>query len=230
MLLPGMAAATTLLPLLQRLNSDFSVVLASGSPRRRELMHLMGFAAPQVRVSTFAENLDKTAFASAADYCLATAVEKGREVTQRMLSGGEWRGRTLLVSADTVVEVDGLVLEKPADRDEAKAMLSRLGGNYHTVHTGVAVFLSKEPISGGGDSSSYTVRTLVESTRVRFAELSPGDVEAYIATGEPFDKAGGYGIQGLGAHMVERVEGCYFNVMGLPVRSLSKLIAQMLSE
>ena len=225
MLLPSMSAATTLLPILSRLNSDYSIVLASGSPRRRELMQLMGFTDVKVRVSTFSENLDKKSFPSAADYCLATAVEKGREVSGRMRSEGEWRDKTLLFSADTVVEIDGQVLEKPADKEEALAMLTRLSGAQHTVHTGVAVFTGRTAADG-----TCSPRTLVESTRVKFGDLSAADIEAYVSTGEPFDKAGGYGIQGLGGQLVEGVFGCYFNVMGLPIRALAQQIAQMLSN
>jgi septum formation protein len=201
------------------------VVLASGSPRRRELMQLMGFKDVLIRVSGFSENLDKAAYPSAADYCLATAVEKAKDVVL-LLTKDAPSENLVVISADTIVEVDNKVLEKPSDVDEAHKMLAMLSGNYHTVHTGVAIIAPRKDSS----SSEHCIRSFIQSTRVKFDTLSQQDIDAYIATGEPFDKAGGYGIQGVGGQLVESIEGCYFNVMGLPIHSLSKTLAAMHSQ
>lgn len=218
-----MLVPITIIPLLQSLNANKAIVLASGSPRRKELMQLMGFTKTMIRVSKFAENLDKTAFPSAAEYCLATALEKGKDVVATLRSTNEWQDNMILISADTIVEINDKILEKPANKEEAQSMLSMLSGNYHTVHTGVAIV-------AGRPAAEESIRTFIESTRVKFDALTAEDIEAYIATGEPFDKAGGYGIQGIGGQMVVGVEGCYFNVMGLPIHTLSKTLAAMHNE
>ena len=223
--------ATTIIPMLESLNSQRGIILASGSPRRKELMQLMGFTNTIVRVSGFAENLNKASFASAADYCLATASAKGKDVVESMLSEGEWKSNeSILISADTIVEIDNIVLEKPADAEEAKAMLRRLSGRKHAVHTGVAIFSGKYHIKEQSEAATMEVpprRSFIESTEVEFVSLSEEDIAAYVATGEPFDKAGGYGIQGIGGLMVRSVSGCYFNVMGLPIHRLSRTLADM---
>jgi MAF protein len=118
------------------------------------------------------------------------------------------------VAADTIVVVDGDILGKPRDRAEAAAMLRRLGGREHVVHTAIAVAFGGRMASG------------VEATRVWFRTLDEPTIEAYIATGEPLDKAGAYGIQGFGAVLVERIEGDYFTVMGLGLARLVDLLGE----
>ena len=120
-------------------------------------------------------------------------------------------GETVL-GADTVVVADGRILGKPADGDEAKSMLRLLSGRTHDVLTGVCLLDSSE------------CRTFVERTVVRFRELSEREVQTYVDSGEPLDKAGAYGIQGRASKFVERIEGCYFNVVGLPIARLYKLL------
>jgi len=119
----------------------------------------------------------------------------------------------LIIAADTVVVLDGAVLGKPADEREAFAMLSALSGNSHRVYTGVTV--------AQGDRMA----TEHEETRVTFRELEPDEISCYIATGEPMDKAGAYGIQGVGALLVSGIKGDYCNVMGLPVFRLGRMLA-----
>ena len=119
----------------------------------------------------------------------------------------------LIIAADTVVVLDGAVLGKPADEREAFAMLSALSGNSHRVYTGVTV--------AQGDRMA----TEHEETRVTFRELEPEEISCYIATGEPMDKAGAYGIQGVGALLVSGIKGDYCNVMGLPVFRLGRMLA-----
>jgi len=120
----------------------------------------------------------------------------------------------LVIGADTVVVLDGDILGKPSDESEACEMLSRLSGRTHHVYTGVAVV----------DGTSGRSQACAEVTAVTFGRLTEDLIDRYVRTGEPLDKAGAYGIQGLGATLVERVEGCYFNVVGLPLFRLARLL------
>ena len=119
----------------------------------------------------------------------------------------------LIIAADTVVALDGAILGKPEDEREAFAMLSALSGNRHRVYTGVTV------LQGGRAVTEH------EETQVTFRELEPDEISCYIATGEPMDKAGAYGIQGLGALLVAGIQGDYCNVMGLPVFRLGRILS-----
>jgi septum formation protein len=134
---------------------------------------------------------------------------------------GPLRPEAIIVAADTVVVLDGEVLEKPLDEADARAMLTRLAGREHVVHTGAAV---QSPDGVAPARGGRAVVSGVESTGVRFRPLAPAAIEAYVATGEPLDKAGAYGIQGYGAALVESVHGCYFNVMGFPVTRVLSLL------
>ena len=178
------------------------VVLASGSPRRRELLNMIG-----VGHEIMPANIDER-YLPGEDppaHAERLAREKAAAVALRA-------GNSLIIAADTIVVVDGDVLGKPRDRGEAAAMLRRLAGRSHTVHTAVAVRY------GGSEASA------VESPSVTFRPLDAEFIEAYIATGEPMDKAGSYGIQGFGATLVSRVEGDYFAVMGLPLHRTMQLV------
>ncbi|CAI7911496.1 unnamed protein product [Closterium sp. NIES-53] len=193
------------------------IVLASASPRRRELLSGLGLSV-DVIPSTFNEDLNKAAFASAGDYAAETATHKAIEVSSKALRAAQASGEappTLVIAADTVVEIDGELLEKPASKEDAIRMLSLLSGRKHRVFTGVALVLPAvtDPLIG----RSPLLRSFHECTQVEFASLSRAEIEAYVATGEPMDKAGGYGIQGLGGCLVKAINGCYFNVMGLPL-------------
>lgn len=133
---------------------------------------------------------------AARDCVLRLAEAKARAV---------WRPGEIALGADTVVELDGGILGKPADTADAERMLRLLSGRAHSVFTGVALF------DGGA------AKRAVEETRVFFRPLAAAEIEEYAASGEPADKAGAYGIQGAASKFVERIEGCYFNVVGLPV-------------
>ena len=178
------------------------VVLASGSPRRRELLNMIGVG-HQIMPADIDEQYlpgeDPPAHAE------RLAREKAAAVAPHV-------GNSLIIAADTIVVVDGDVLGKPRDPAEAGEMLRRLAGRSHTVHTAVAVRY------GGSEASA------VESPSVTFRPLDDELIEAYIATGEPMDKAGSYGIQGFGATLVSRVEGDYFAVMGLPLHRTMQLV------
>ena len=173
------------------------IVLASVSPRRRELLESLG-----LRVIVVPSEIDEGNRQGFRPLELAQlhADAKAQAVAVRELAH-------VILAADTVVDVDGVSLGKPRDRDEAAAMLGRLAGREHLVHT--AYSLVDLP---GGRRLAETV-----TTRVRFYPLGQDEIDAYVATGDPLDKAGAYGIQGLASKFVERIEGCYFNVMGLPV-------------
>ena len=181
------------------------VILASQSPRRRELLTLIGVA-HEVRPA----DIDETPFPGElpAPHAERLARAKAQVLAAR-------HPDALVVAADTIVVIDGDILGKPADAAEARAMLGRLSGREHTVFTAVAC-------ARGGE-----VASAVEQVAVRFREIDAADVAAYVATGEPMDKAGAYGIQGYGATIVERIDGDYFAVMGLPLVRVVRLAREL---
>lgn len=183
-----------------------AVILASQSPRRRQLLEQMGLTDFLVRPAKGEEiadpNLDPGALVE------ALSRQKAREVA----AGAD--PADLIIAADTVVAADGRVLGKPHSTQQAREMLTALSGREHTVYTGVTVCRGEQ------------VLTQHEATAVRFRPLTQEEISAYIATGEPMDKAGSYGIQGLGALLVEGITGDYFNVVGLPVCRLGRMLTQ----
>ncbi|MEP6992410.1 MAG: Maf family protein [bacterium] len=181
------------------------VVLASQSPRRRELLTLIGIP-HTVRPA----DIDEAYLAGEAPraHCERLAREKADVVALV-------EPDALVIGSDTIVVVDGDVLGKPRDAADAAAMLARLSGRSHTVMTAVAVRWRD------------TARSAVEEVGVTFHPLTAGEIAAYIATREPMDKAGAYGIQGFGATIVERVDGDYFAVMGLPLQRMVRLMADI---
>ncbi len=183
--------------------SDHSLVLASGSPRRRQLLELLGVVFEVVPSDIEEAPLageDPASFASRA------ARDKACEVAGRLPV------RTVL-GADTVVEVEGEILGKPASGEDAARMLRRLSGRWHTVHTSLAL------VAGG------SCHELIDSARVEFVELTEEMIRWYVATGEPMDKAGAYAIQGLGGVLVSAVDGSPHTVVGLPLHRLPELFA-----
>jgi septum formation protein len=185
-----------------------SVALASISPRRRQLLASLGLEVVQV-ASTYREDDHLDAHTDPRDLVLAHAQGKARLA--------EAVGPPVLVAADTEVVIDGEVLGKPRDAAEAAAMLARLSGRTHTVHTGFTVVDRATGKTIGG----------VESTRVTFATLTGPQIERYVATGEPLDKAGAYGIQGRGALLVASIDGDFYTVMGLPLARLGRAFASL---
>ena len=181
------------------------IVLASQSPRRRDLLDLVGIR-HQVRPADIDETLLPGETPEGHSERLAR--EKARTIAEQMPG-------TIVVGSDTIVVVDGDILGKPKDADEARRMLTRLSGRGHTVFTAVAVARDSRVAAG------------VERVPVTFRALEPWEIDAYVATGEPMDKAGAYGIQGYGATIVERIEGDYFAVMGLPLVRLVRLLAEV---
>lgn len=181
------------------------VVLASASPRRHDLLQMIGIAHEVVPADIDEARLDGEVPRAHVE---RLAREKGAKVAARFPGA-------LVISADTIVVADGDVLGKPHDPAEARAMLRRLGGRTHLVFTAVAVSLGERTISA------------VEEVSVTFLPLAEPGIAAYVATGEPMDKAGSYGIQGYGATLVERIDGDFFAVMGLPLARLVRLLREL---
>ena len=193
------------------------LVLASGSPRRREMLRRLG-----VEFEVRPVDIDETPIRDEPPdaYVSRLAVEKAAAAAasddeSAGTSAGTPAGRIFL-AADTIVALDGALLSKPRDESDARRMLERLSGRWHQVLTGVAVL----------DPARELRLQAVEQTRVRFAQLSAREVAWYAASGEPLDKAGAYAIQGLGALFVERVEGNYSNVVGLPLPLTYRLLRE----
>ncbi|XP_004582184.2 probable bifunctional dTTP/UTP pyrophosphatase/methyltransferase protein [Ochotona princeps] len=198
------------------------VVLASASPRRREILNNAGLQF-EVVPSRFRETLDKTAFPSAAAYAEETAKHKALEVATRMHQKDQ-RAPDVVIGADTVVAVSGLILEKPVDKQDAYRMLTRLSGREHSVFTGVAVVLCT---SAEGRLHTHA-SAFSEETRVRFSELSEELVWEHVLSGEPMDKAGGYGLQARGGMLVESVLGDALNVIGFPLNRFCRELPALL--
>ena len=172
------------------------LVLASASPRRRELMAL---AAPAYEVCV--SDVDESALTAPDPAALAQVLADAKCAAATALRPGD-----VVVGCDTVVDVDGAVLGKPCDTREARQMMHAISGRAHLVHTGVCLAVP------GRQSDIFACTSVVH-----FAPLEEQEIEAYIATQEPYDKAGGYAVQGVAARFVLGIEGCYHNVMGLPV-------------
>ena len=134
---------------------------------------------------------------------------------------------TFYLGSDTIVELDDMVLEKPKSTDQAKEMLRKLSGRDHHVHTGVAIY-KVEP--GSAEVTTTLVSSFVDTAQVTFTKLSDQDIEAYVQSGEPMDKAGSYGIQGIGGQFVSGLTGDFFTVMGLPMHKTSRALAQAIRD
>jgi septum formation protein len=180
------------------------IVLASASPRRVELLTQVGLDF-EVMPSSVEENFDETL--SPEQIVCDLAYRKAKHVADLI------EGNSLVIGADTIV-LSEKILGKPSDKREAYKILNSLQGKWHEVITGVVII----------DTENSTSKVDYEKTRVKMRNMSAEMIENYINTGEPMDKAGAYGIQGLGAVLVERIEGCYFNVVGLPLMKLSTML------
>ena len=181
-----------------------TIILASGSPRRRQLLTQMGIEDFVVHSSDVDETVDRALPPAAIVEELSLRKAKAVEA--------ELGDKDLILAADTIVAIDGAVLGKPTDERDALRMLTQLSGCRHQVYTGVTL------LRGGKAITAHEV------TDVTFRKLGGEEIADYIATGEPMDKAGAYGIQGYGALLVERIEGDYFNVMGLTVCRLGQML------
>jgi septum formation protein len=188
--------------------SQKNLVLASRSPRRRDLLESMGFEFEVIPASEKAErevqHHDPFTFPSLA------ARRKCAEVAAS-------RPYAIVVAADTVVILDGEILSKPADDDQAKQFLARLSGRTHAVVTAIAIQRREDGVNLAAS----------ETTRVSFRDLTEGEIATYVGTGEGRDKAGSYAAQGLGSSLIRSIDGCFYNVVGLPVALLCELLRKI---
>lgn len=184
------------------------LILASASPRRAEILHDAGFSFHVVSSA-----VDETPFPeeSPEDMVQRLADAKAELVAARAVGPG------IVIAADTAVTLDGQIFGKPRSSDDARRMLEKLSGRTHAVLTGVTLIRLPDAER----------RSFVESTLVHFAQLSAEDITRYLASGEPHDKAGAYAIQGLGGRFIPRIEGDYFNVVGLPLARVTQALAEL---
>jgi septum formation protein len=188
------------------------LILASQSPRRKMLLQRIG-----VPFSVFPSDIIEPINNNMSpDRMVMDLSEKKAEQVCRRLEHGS-KGSHIVLAADTVVVLDDVVMGKPNSPEEAFGMLESLSGRWHEVVTGVALI----------DVDSAKKKTHAEKTRVKIRKLSKETILRYIESGEPFDKAGAYGIQGLGALLVEKLQGCYYNVVGLPLYRVSVMLNDM---
>ncbi|MBW3111856.1 Maf family protein [Bacillus sp. MCCB 382] len=182
-----------------------NLILASQSPRRKELLEQI-----QLSFSVMSSNVDETFSAdlSPDEVVMYLAKKKAKEISKQ-------HPTHYVIGSDTVVTKDGKILGKPESKEEAKEMLRMLSGSAHEVYTGVAIVHGEEE------------KLFYEKTDVTFWELTPKEIDDYIASEEPFDKAGSYGIQGIGAKFVKEIKGDYFAVVGLPISRVNRALLEM---
>ena len=183
------------------------LILASGSPRRRELMEMLGAPGLVIRPAQGEEILPVTEVPE--EIVMELARQKAHEVQQTA------QREDLVLAADTIVWLDGQVLGKPRSEAQAREMLQSLSGRAHHVYTGVCVLAQGRQLLEA------------ECTQVFFRTLDEEEIAAYVRTGEPMDKAGAYGAQGIGSLFVQRIEGDFFNVMGLPVCRVGRMLREV---
>eukprot|EP01138_Halocafeteria_seosinensis_P002390 gb/GECG01002447.1/.p1 GENE.gb/GECG01002447.1/~~gb/GECG01002447.1/.p1 ORF type:complete len:226 (+),score=18.11 gb/GECG01002447.1/:1-678(+) len=201
------------------------VVLASKSPRRKEILEQnAGLANLVIQPSQFEETLDKSRFATPADYVIENARQKALSVYETLRNKNS---ADLIIGCDTVVVHNNTILEKPEDRNHAREMIQNLSGSEHYVVSGVCLLVPKQTDELQAEP---IVSTFAEHTTVVFGDLEQREIEAYVDTGEPYDKAGGYGYQGRASVLVKRIEGCYYNVVGFPLYSFTRRLKQLVTE
>ena len=182
------------------------LVLASGSPQRKNLLTSMGLQF-EVMVSDFAEDLDLTSYKdNLSQYVIDTAEQKCRRVLEELKPSEQEAKKLIIIGADTMCTLNNVMYGKPRDAEDAFRTLQTFSGRTSQVCTGVCILQ--------GDS---TMRTFSETTDVTFGSLDDETIRAYVETGEPMNKAGAYGVQGLGGTLIKRIDGDYFNVVGFPM-------------
>jgi len=186
------------------MKKDLTIILASNSPRRRDILRQIGIDFVQSPVD-LDEKINPGELPE--DYAGRVSLDKARIAAAKAGSG-------IIIAADTIVALENRILGKPADAIDAQRMLRLLSGRMHRVITGLTVM----------DAATGKTVTRTSITKVWFRELAAQEIDSYVASGEPLDKAGAYGIQGKGALLVDRIEGCYFNVVGLPLTVLGGIL------
>jgi septum formation protein len=180
------------------------IILASNSPRRKEILSQLG-----IKYETISSEYEEKAIDTEPEELVMRFSEgKAMSIAKNI------KEEALVIGSDTIVYKDGKILGKPKDEEDAYDMLKSLSGVFHTVISGISVIRTP---------SLHKITTF-EKTAVKFKELTEDEIHYYISTKEPMDKAGAYAIQGIGSLLVEKINGCYFNVMGLPVYKLSKVL------
>ena len=187
------------------------LILASASPRRAQILRDAGLRFETVRANV-GERRKRGETARILTRRLATA--KARAVVNKLRNRS---GEAIVIGADTIVEVQGELLGKPRSPQDARKMLAKLAGRTHRVVTSIAAIRLRD--------QAQAIAT--ESTRVRFAHLNANEIAEYVKSGEPLDKAGAYGIQGIGGRFIEKIDGCYFNVVGLPLTRLYRMLIDL---
>ena len=189
------------------------VILASKSPRRREILSALG-----VKFEIVSADADESsALTDPKALVRELALRKGRATRELLRERGEWDEDTLIIASDTVVACEDEILGKPADAEDAKRMLRKLSDTTHRVISGVALLWGEREVAD------------FDSTGVRFAKMSECEIDWYVASGEPNDKAGAYAVQGLASMFIKGLDGDYFNVVGLPVYKLNTLVREYLN-
>lgn len=187
------------------------LILASKSPRRRELLDMLGVS-HTVFVPDTEEDCDRTQL-SPDELVMGLACRKVRAAAEQLHAADRLPDDTVILAADTVVALNGTILEKPADEEDARRMLRALSARRHQVFTGIAAVYCG------------TLAVDVQTTEVFFRTLTEDMIDRYIASGEPMDKAGAYGIQSRGSLFVDRIDGDYFNVVGLPIVRVDEMLS-----
>ncbi len=198
------------------MSQKIDIVLASSSPRRRELLAREGVSFI-VQSADVDESLEPDLLRQPEEAVKKLAERKAGAVVQQVLGDPEYVGAAAIIGADTIVVAGGKIYGKPTDEEDAHRILRELSGRTHEVITGVSVWLVSAPPS---KEVSLGFRTFTETSRVTFKALTDEVIAEYIAGGEPMDKAGAYGIQGDGGALVERIDGDFDNIVGLPVGRL----------
>ncbi len=186
------------------------LILASKSPRRRELLAMQGIDI-DIFVPDTEEDCDRTQL-SPDELVMGLACRKARAAAEQLTAAEKLSDDAVILAADTVVSLDGSILEKPVDEDDARHMLRALSGRRHEVYSGIAAIYDGR------------LAVDVQTTEVYFRTLSDAMIDAYIATKDPMDKAGAYGIQSRGSLLVDRISGDYFNVVGLPLVRVDEML------
>ena len=190
------------------------VILASKSPRRREILSMLG-----VKFEILSADADEHSDITVPEQLVRElALRKGRATREMLRARGEWDDDTLIIASDTVVAIADKILGKPADGEDAARMLRALSDTTHRVISGVALLCGEREIAD------------FDSTGVRFAKMSEQEIDWYVKSGEPNDKAGAYAVQGLASLWIKGLEGDYFNVVGLPVYKLNTLCKRFLDR
>ncbi|XP_014210783.1 uncharacterized protein LOC106641069 [Copidosoma floridanum] len=192
------------------------IILASSSPRRREILQNLGIKV-EIIPSTFDENLNRSNYKCHGDYVVDLATHKVQEVYDKLKEINDSK-TTLIVGADTIVTQGDLIYGKPKDKNDAIEMLSSFNGKKLIVFTGVCLKTPKKEVK------------FWDSTEVKFGNISEDQIRAYVDTEEPLDKAGGFGVQGVGGCLVEKINGDFYTVVGLPLYSTIKHLNELFAE